>query len=69
MTSAAELFARTLEQPPHRRQRFVERCTRDHQDLRQEVLSLLRSHEAAAGFLDPHRPAPREATRGFDEDD
>lgn len=52
MTTAAELFARVLEQPAHRQDAFLLRCTRKEPVLREEVQSLLRANRDAAGFLD-----------------
>ncbi len=45
------LFQEALERPPEERDAFVEQACADDTTLRIELLSLLRSHDEAAGFL------------------
>ena len=46
------LFEQCLELPPEEREAFVEEQCRDHPELRDAVLSLLRSHQRSGDFLE-----------------
>ncbi|MCZ6673149.1 MAG: hypothetical protein O7C75_09435 [Verrucomicrobia bacterium] len=47
-----QLFQKCLELPPGEREQYVKDSCPDDPELRDSVLSLLRSHETAGGFLE-----------------
>ncbi len=63
--SESGIFKTAVKLPPDRRAAYLDQACGDNPELRHEVESLLRAHDASGGFLQDH-PARPPATADFE---